>query len=610
MIVRDGAGNPVAGVHVVVVGAAAERDADTGSQGYVALQALPLGTYALRVERGGYDPIERSVTVSGAVTEGSKVVALRLEPLSFSAVRAPVGSSLVTQPIVTADPNVAHQLGTVAGVTLLPSAVPGAGGISLDGTAPQDARFELDGIPLAGGGTQAALRARNALALESIQIAPGAATDGISLRGAIGGTINYVTPAIGSAQNLTLGAGYASGFGNYQVLQFTQTSGQLGYAFNAITGSGDNRAQTLKAAYQASPATVVNLAVYGSQTSADPSASLPAIDAPAYALGVSSSVDAGTLRLRTYGSSLGDDRIRGSQIGYDVPVGSELFSLGYDRSTESSPEGVASIAQTTSSFLVRAETPLTKSLRFSAADVFSSGNGFAARSDPQAGLAYRPSEWLTLRASAGSSYATQPLVALDPARPSLANAPATAFAYHLSAGAQLSSLDTLSLDAFRINQFDRFASLSNARSSGLTVGFSHAVSGTGLAVSGYASALHSYAFGTVQPASRYASTGDVVLGGAQFAGMPYSSGRLELAYQRADGIAVRVGTSYYGANNGLGPKATTLSDAGLLVPVGKLFNAQFGVRNLFGAVPPPSATSLYGGPGELTLSLGRSLGRP
>jgi len=607
-VVRDAKGKPLAGAHVAASGPAT-READTGPTGYVALQALPLGTYTLRVERGGYDPLERTVVVSSSVTAGWKVLALKLVPLSFSTLRAPPGSTILTQSVVNNDPNVAHQLGTVPGVTLVPSVSPLFGGVSLDGTDPQDARFALDGIPLAGGGSQAALRTRNALALAAVAVAPGGfGADGLSLRSAIGGTVNYQTAPIGSTQDLTLAAGYDSNFGSYQQLSYGHSAGPLGYSFNAITGSGDNRTQVLKAAYNASSATTVDLAVYGSQTSAA-SIGLPAINAPAYALGVSSSVDTGTFRLRTYGSSLGGERIRGDQFAYDVPVAGELISIGYDRSTDTLAQGASSLAQTTSSFLMRGEAPLTKALRFSVADVLSSGTGLSVRSDPQFGLAYRPAGAFTLQASAGSTYAMQPLVAVNPARPPASSEPETAFAYHLSAGAQLTSVDAVTLNAFRIDQSNRFASLSQARSTGMNLGFSHTAGTTGLSFAASANLLRSYAYGSAQPAWRYASTADFNSEGAQFAGMPYSSGRIQVAYQRQGGLGFVLGTSYYGANNGLGPNATTLTDVGVGVPVGSLFNAQFGVRNLFGNVPPPSASYLYGGPGELTFSLGRSLGR-
>jgi len=606
-IVKDAQGKPLAGVHVSASGPAL-REAETGASGYVALQALPLGTYRLRAERGGYDPLERTVSVSAAVTKGVKVIALQLAPLNFATLRTPPGSTIVTQPIANDDPNVAHQLGFVPGVTLVPSVVPQAGGVSLDGTPPQDARFMLDGIPLAGGGSQAALRARNALVLDSIAVAPGVyGAGGLALRNAIGGTVNYQTAPLGANQDLTLGVGYDDGFGSYQSLSYARTAGGLGFAFGAVTGSGDNRAQTLKAAYNLSSATTIDLAAYGSQTSAVPRAGLPATSAPAYAFVVSTSVETGTLRVRTYGSSLGGDRISGNQIAYDVPVGGELFSLGYDRSSEQFEAGASTQSQTTSSLLLRGEAPLGKAVRFSVADVLSSGTGVPARGDPQFGLVYRAANGLTLQASAGSSYATEPLVASNPAVPRVSTLPATAFAYQLSAAARLTPLDAVTLDAFRIDQTNRFASLSDARSTGATLSFAHVVA-AGISVGAYANLLRSYAHGSVQPAWRYAATGDVVAAGAQFAAMPYASGRVQVAYRRADGTLLSVGTTYYGANNGLGPSATALTDVALGVPVGKLFNAQLGVRNLFGTIPPPSATYLYGGKGELTLSVGQNLG--
>jgi len=594
-LIRDASGKPLAGVQVVASGPTV-REATTGAGGYVTLQALPLGTYTVRATRGGYDPLERTVLVH-SLTAGFKVLDLRLAAVSFVPLKAGAENIVAREPLGSGDPNVAHALGQIPAVALVPGSL--GGGASLLGTGLGESRFTLDGIPLAGGGTATALRARNALAYNQIEVVTGPLSESLSVRDALGGTVNYRTPSLEGPGRVALAAGYDANFGNYQVLNVSQTSGAFGASLAAVTGGGANRSQVFKAAYALSPSTAVGVAVYGSQSSAGNGA--PAVDAPAYAFDFRTAVDSGTLRVRSYGSALNadpeSDRLRGTQVAYSVPVGDEVLSAGYERDVETLVLGNSTLEQSYSSLALRGETPLGARLRLSLADVFSQGSGLAPRADPQVGLAYRAGERLTLQASAGSAFATAPLVPQNPAAPALARPPETAFAYQFAANARLGSLDTLTFAATRIALFDRFAPKGDTRNTGLTLGFAHAPNAQGFSLSAYASLLHAAALaGEGAPAG-------------QLPGLPSASGRLEVAYRTKSGLGFGLGASYYGPNNGLGGGATLLTDVSAALPLGNLAGAQFGVRNLFARAVPPYATYLYGGPNQFSLSLGRNFGR-
>jgi hypothetical protein len=112
----------------------------------------------------------------------------------------------------------------------------------------------------------------------------------------------------------------------------------------------------------------------------------------------------------------------------------------------------------------------------------------------------------------------------------------------------------------------------------------------------------SYAFGALQPASRFAGVPSV--DGAQFAGDPFTKARLALAY-RAGRAELDFGSTLLGANNALAHRAVTLGDASLHLPLGSLADVRLGIENLFGqTVSDPALTSLYP-PHEFTLAIGR-----
>jgi hypothetical protein len=599
------------------------RDAVTGPAGFVTLQALPTGTYDVSASLGGFDAVDAVVVVTGGRGD-AKLVDLQLHPATPSELRATAGSTVSSQRIAAVDPNVAAQLLQSAGVAVLPASSATGAALSLEGTAPNESRFTLDGVPLPAGAGAGALRAVNALVLDRVEIAPGPFTGGNVTRNAIGGVVNYrTTPLEPSPTTQFAGAatsGYQSGFGAFQVLNAQVSGTAYGASLSAVTGSGDNRAQLVKAAYAVSPATSLALMAYGSQS--DATANLPSSNAPAYAVDLSSQIEGGTFSARSYGSSatnvtlpgsvsepLAFDRIRGFSFGYALPAGTTTLSFAYDRSHElATATNGASVDQGYSSVALRADLPLTARLRVNAADVLSSGTGMTRRNDPQLGVAYRASERLTLHASAGTAFSTAPLsVALAAGRAASTLAPETSRGVQAGASERLNGNDSLGIDSFALAIDNRFANLSQARSSGVVVSFKHVAARAGLSAGGYVGLTQSYAYGTPQAIARYATL--LPNGyGAQTTGVPYGNGRLQLGYRRPSGLEVDVGSTYYGRNSAYGTAASAPLDATLHVPIAGPIAAQFGVRNVFGRPPPASVAETYGYPNEVTFSLGGGVG--
>ena len=620
--IRDGHGHPLAGVRVAANGPAS-RNAVTGPTGFVTLQALPTGTYDVSASLGGYDAVDAVVVVTGGRGDG-KLVNLQLHPATPSELRATAGSTVLSQPLAGVDPNVATQVLQNASVALLPASSATGAGLSLEGTAPNESRFTLDGVPLPAGAGTGALRAVNALVLDRVEIAPGPFTGSDVTRNAIGGVINYrTTPLEPSPTTQFAGAataGYQSGFGSFQVLNAQVSGATYGASLSAVTGSGDNRAQLLKAAYAVSPATSLAVMAYGSQS--DATANLPSSNAPAYAVDLSTQIEGGTFSARSYGSSatnvtlpgsisepLASDRIRGFSFGYALPAGTTTLSFGYDRSHEIAvATNGASVDQGYSSVALRADLPLSARLRVNAGDVLSSGTSMTRRNDPQLGIAYRASDRLTLHAAAGTAFSTAPLsVALAAGSAASALAPETSRGVQAGASERLNGNDSLCIESYALTIDDRFANVSRARSSGVVVSFNHAVQRAGLWARGYVGLTQSYAYGTPQAILRYATL--LPNGyGAQTTGVPYGNGRLQLGYRRPSGFEIDVGSTYYGRNSAYGAAASAPLDATIHVPIAGRVAAQFGVRNVFGRPPPASVAETYGSPNEVTFSLGGGLG--
>jgi hypothetical protein len=612
--VHDAAGKPIAGALIVADGPT-ERQATTSQAGIVTLNALPLGTYGLRITRSGYEPTAASVRL-GSRAEGPKFVSVRLVGTSFSGLRE---TTLVAPAGNGADPYVAHALDRLPSVDLV-AGEDGRAGISLAGTTPGESRAELDGIPIPGGAADlAALRFRDALALDRIEVAAGPYVDAPELRDAIGGIVNYRTPDITLSPSVGASIGHDSQFGTFQDLRFSDTFGRLGVLTDAVTGGGENRSQTAKLEYAFGSSVALGFSTYGSQSSAGNAQTTVQNLAPAYAADLRAKLGVATLEARTYDSvsdttifgsgsgSFGENaRVDGLQLGLELPLGTDALSVGFDRRRESATfEAGTSYDQTFSTLTLRTDFALGNVGRLALGAAATSGTQLAERFDPQALFTFHPSRALSVKFAAGSGFATAPdAVRGSEIATAALDVPETSFGYRASVDAPLRGKTRAWATAFELRRFDRFASLADARSSGVAAGVDAPAQPGGLGATAFVELAKTYAYGAPQPLVRYATL-EPVLPLAQLTGDPYSKARLALEYRSTAGIVFGVGTTLLGANNALSERAVTLGDASLRLSLGRIGAVTLGLSNAFGAVvADPALAPLYA-PRELTLTLGR-----
>ncbi len=611
--VHDAAGKPIAGALLVADGPT-ERQATTGRAGIVTLNALPLGTYGLRVTRSGYEPTGSTVRL-GSRADGPKFVSVRLVDASFADLRettnvVPAGNG--------ADPYVSHAL------TQVPSAeiVRGDGGlaaISLAGTGPDESQIELDGIPIpAGVAGLAAVRFRDALTLDRIEVAAGPFVESPSLRDAVGGIVNYRTPDITLSPSVTALAGHDSQFGTFQDLRFSDTFGPLGVLADAVTGDGENRAQTAKLQYALGSAVALGFSAYGSQSTASNNETIVSNLAPAYAADARAKLGVTTFEARAYdsasdtsyldanGGSYGEDaRIDGFQLGFDVPAGHDVFSAGFDRRREMATfSGGTSYDQTFSTVTLDGDFSLGDAGRLGLGAAVSSGTQLAQRFDPHALFTLRPSRTLVLKLAAGSAFATAPDAVRDSGlATSVTDVPETSVGYRASLESPLRGKNRVWVSAFELRRFNLFAALADARSSGVQAGFEAPAQPGAIGTLAFVELARTYAYGPPQPYARYAYAGPA-LPLEQLSGDPYSKARLSLEYHSTSGLVLQAGTTLLGAGNALTDRALALGDASLRLSIGKVGAVTLGLSNAFGAsVTDPALEPLYA-PRELTLTLG------
>jgi len=607
--VRDPDGRPVPGALVVIDGPTT-RQATTGIAGIVALSALPLGTYSISVTRSGYEPATTSVVVRAAASATQNVVSVSLAAATFANLRAPANAVLAGTLDGGNDPFVPQALTATPGVEVLPVGTSGAVGASLLGTAPAESRVELDGIPLAGGpAALTALGMRSALSLASVGVAEGPFVTSSSVRDAIGGILNFRTPAISTAPSYGLVSGYDSAFGAFQQARFSDTFGRLGVLADAVTGGGEERSQTFKLRYAFGAGTSLGFASYGSQSAT--------ASAPAYAADLRASLGAGSLQARLFGSSAAvltepDFHDRGLQASYDLPSGGNLFSLGFDRRSEEASFANTDVTQTFTSLTLRSDLALSSASHLEIGDAYSGGAMLAPRNDPQLALTFRAAQKLTLRLALGSAFATAPAgslfggaaggaVAGTAAAGTLAS-PETSFGYRASADASLGT-DHLRFTAFQLQRYDTFGALSNARSTGLEIGFERPDIPGHIGGSASLDFARTYGYGALQPLARNLDALPLLVAGSQATGDPYAKGRIKLDYVSGV-ITLSAGATLLGANNALTPQSAALADASLRVRALGIFDVRLGLENMFGlAIANPALVPFYQ-PHEYTLTLG------
>lgn len=611
--VRDSSGKPVSGALVVADGPTT-RAATTSIAGVVTLLGLPFGTYEVRVVRSGYTPSSTSVVV-GRTATAIRIVRLSIVPATFANLSGAITQSAPAGLNGGIVPTVAAAL-TASLATDVLSAAPGRGAAaSLGGTQAGETRVELDGIPIAGGpGGAAALLARSALQLDHVDVAGGPALPGTSADGVIGGIINYRTAPIAGTPESAFALGDDSSYGSFAQARFSDTFGTVGVLADVVDGHGVNRADVLKAQVALSPSTSLLAAAYGSHATVAQGTSSITNDAPAYSFDLRTTLGAGSLQGRLFDSvsdttvsgagapaETEDWRIAGLQLGYELPFGENALRIGFERDAETAAAGeTAATTQTLSTLRLGTDLQLSRTSRLELADSIGSGTALRRRNDPQVALALRASQNVTLRVAAGSAYATSLDVLGFTGAPS--GLPETSFGYRASADAALADGDHLNAALFTVRRYDAFASLSGARASGLEVGFERSALPGRLGMTAALGLTRSYAFGALQPATRFA--GVPLIDGTQFAGDPFTKARFALSY-RAGSSELDAGSTLLGANNALANRAVTLGDVSLHAPLGSLADLRLGLENLFGqTVSNPALAPLYP-PHEFTLAVGR-----
>jgi hypothetical protein len=612
--VRDANGKPLPGVFVRAVGPTT-REATTNAAGLAVMSALPPGAYDVSLSRTGYAAYDTRVAVANAAA-APQVVAPQMQVASFANLgNAADVTSVGAGPGVATSPFVSHAYEKQQSIDVVAS--DGLPGISLDGTLPYESRVELDGIPLAGGSTSlAAVRFRDNTGLAGIDIAAAPYVESPTLRDAIGGVVNLRTPSVDDATIAGIAGGYDSAFGSFQHARAVQAFGPVALAFDAVAGGGEDRSQSLEARYALSPAASVDVAAYGLQAAGLVGVSNVTTSAPAYSAGLRLGIGSGTFDARSFSSSFTvfstaldtpfvaneHARTNGLQLAYDLPLGTDSISFGFDRRGEQTTLGAApTVDQTFTTFDVRGGFSLAQHVRMDLADAYSGGTLLHARNDPGASLSFRASTSLVLRLSAGGAYATAPdtLLATRNAT-STPLAPETAFGYRLRSDLKLDAKDTLWFSGYRERRFDTFTTLANATNAGVGVGASRTPA-TGLGGLVYIALASNRQIGPTQPLARIPPNLFAFDG---VGSTPYGKARAALTLGSAATCQSQIGTTFLGSNNALTGHAVALGDVSLGGPLFVIANVRVGEENVFGvAVADPVLAPLFY-PHEVFFSVG------
>ena len=613
--VRDANGKALPGTLVRLSGPTT-RDVTTNTAGVAVLVALPAGRYDLSISHAGYATYASSLTI-GRAANAPLVFSPQLQVASFANLGNAAGVVVASaDDVATDDPYAAHGFERDASLDVVAGAATPA--LSVDGTAPYESRVEIDGIPLAGGArSPESVRFRDAPGLDGVQIAAAPFVEGSSPRDAIGGVVNLETPAVDGPAVAGFDAGYDSSFGSFQHARAVRSYGDLSSAFDAVTGGGEVRSQTVKARYAFSSGAAIDVASYGAQAAGTIGTVAVTSNAPAYSAGLRLGVGAGTFDARSYASTLDvttslvspatpaeTAHDRGVQLAYDVPLGSDRIRFSFDRRGEETALGTGPIVdQTFTTFATRGEFAVARAVRVELADAYGGGTMLRARNDPSVSLAYRPSSAVVVRLAAGSAYATAPdglLASRASASPALAPESRVRLSSDRRTPARHVN-DRVWLAAYRERRFETFAPLADAANDGAGAGYAHAPA-RGFGVFGTFDVARVERYGAVQSFARVAPPYDA----GETGGEPGTKARIAVTYRSVRGCESRAGTTLVGNGNALAQRAVVLGDVSLCVPVLGIVTARLGENNVFGtAVNDPSLAPLFR-PREFYLTIGRT----
>ena len=559
--VRDASDRAVVGAIVRVEGPIA-REATTTQGGVVTLDALPLGTYMLRVVRAGYQPYAKDVTLGGS-GRGIALLNLRLVPARFADRR------------------------DVAMGSMWPG---GDVAIAVADAIADASRVELDGIALPGDAAlYAALRTRSKVGLADVDIARGQAT------------LNFRTPELDAPLGGIGAIGYDSAIGSFGNVGANERIGGLAVLADVASGAM-LRSQTIKIDASLSRALSVGFASDRMQTLPPNGALGSSVDARVSAVDLRADVGTTTFSARTFASdarvAVADgrpslERARGMQATWAVLFGDDLLSLGYERIVERDASFDRTVPSRVSGTLsVRTDVRLAPTVRLALGDAYARGPSLSPRHDPYAAIAFQTDPRTIVRLSAGSAYATAPLEsrALSDDPTSLAR-PETTVGVRLQAERARAdgTRAWFALDDQR--RFERFAPRADARALGFEIGYVRPPASEHVDAS---------------IALRYAPARAAI--GTTPGGLASSEARVTLGYSDATS-SVGVGFTEIGANGAFSTRAIALGDARLRVLFAGALELRVGIDNLFGYVAMDPRLAPLFVPHELTLTFGPARAR-
>jgi outer membrane receptor protein involved in Fe transport len=332
------------------------------------------------------------------------------------------------------------------------------------------------------------------------------------------------------------------------------------------------------------------------------------------------------------------DTLHGFDAQYNIPIGdADTITLGYDNHSDSflyqevyangwfppcvtqdcayalyAPSAqYLKVVSTTES--IRGNFMLNPKLQLAFGGYVSNTSYVGSRFDPRAGLTWRPTSNLSLRASAGSAYVTpyQGLINTSAYVAKQVYYPVSQFAAETSMGYDFGidykyGRDSLaSADFYSTNIYNRYATVTVATSGSyngqsysseviptsqgqaLNEGFELSVLHQPKVGFGYHLALdllRDYFYGqTNVPLNNF---GGVFLGplpdnGVQLPGYPFSKLRADASWQFADGKNFRLSATAYGPNNAFGQPGFTVFDGAFKVPITDKVSATVGESNIF-----------------------------
>ncbi len=604
--VRDVNDRAVAGASVTVDGPTL-REATTSSGGVATLDALPLGTYTMRVTGAGFAPY---VTRVDLATTGRSIalLAVRVRPTTFADLRDAAAFADVASLSDEVDPFVAHVVERGVATNVVATAS-GAAIASAGGDA-GDARIELDGIPLAGGaGSLATLRARDGLGFDEVEVVRGPALASLAPAGAIGGIVDYRTPDTSASSSVGGALGYDTSLGSFENFRGIEHVGRLGVVAD-VTESQTLRSRTVKAALDVTRGLAIAIARYGATALLTSGNDVTIVDAPAFALDARAAIGRTTLTARTYASAstidrqstyatlvkvgrsfaarpantrIEDARAHGLQFAYTIPLGDNVVLLGYDRREDARARADATAFDlTTTTLSVHADVRLSDAARAQFGDAYGRSARLASRHQPFAALAVRVDPRATLRLSVGSAFATAPDFARDRALlASDAGRVETALGTRLELDEALAAGGRAWFAIDDVRRFDRFTGPRTTSAFGLEAGYER-------------SPLPARFDGEL--AVRYERAADVL-------GTPTYKARVALGYSDAT-AAAGFGLTALGVRNALASHAIALGDVHVRVRFSQAVDLRLGIDNLFGyVVTNPQLVPLFA-PREITFTLG------